>query len=163
MHKIFNLINNKNGDIMNISDVMSKNLIVGKHDDSIKAISDLMQEFDIGFIPISKENKIIGVITDRDIVVRGIASGAKSSSKIESYISPNIISCDVNESIDELLNIMKESRIKRVLITDLEKVVGIVSISDILNEKNALKTFKEIYEINRNDDFYKTEIDDFYL
>jgi len=163
MHKIFNLINNKNGDIMNISDVMSKNLIVGNHDDSIKSISDLMQEFDIGFIPISKENKIIGVITDRDIVVRGIASGAKSSSKIESYISPNIISCDVNESINELLNIMKESRIKRVLITDLEKVVGIVSISDILNEKNALKTFKEIYEINRNDDFYKTEIDDFYL
>ena len=148
---------------MNISDVMSKNLIIGKNTDSIKRISELMKEYDIGFIPISKEQKIIGVITDRDIVVRALVSSAKGSSKIESYISPNIISCDVNESIDNVLNVMKESKIKRVLITDLEKIVGIVSISDIINEKNALNAFKEIYEINRNDDYFKTEVDDFYL
>ena len=122
-----------------------------------------MKEHDIGFIPISKKDKIIGVITDRDIVVRALANGARKNSKIESYISPNIISCDINETIDTILNIMKESKIKRVLITDLEKVVGIISISDIINEKNAIKAFKEIYEINRNDDYFKTEIDDFYL
>lgn len=148
---------------MNIKDVMSKNLIIGKNTDNIKTISELMKEYDIGFIPISKKDKIIGVITDRDIVVRALANNARRNSKIESYISPNIISCDINETIDTVLNIMKESKIKRVLITELEKVVGIVSISDIINEKNAIKAFKEIYEINRNENYFKTEVDDFYL
>lgn len=163
MHKIDDLSNNKNGDYMEIKDVMSKNLVIGKNTDSIKKISELMKEHDIGFVPICKGQKIIGVITDRDIVVRALTTCAKCSSKIESYISPNVISCNIDDSIDTVLKVMKESKIKRVLITELEKIVGIVSISDIINEKNAFETFKEIYAINRNSDYFKTEIDEFYL
>ena len=95
---------------MKIEDVMSKKLIVGKNTATIKEISELMKKFDIGFIPISKNNKIIGVITDRDIVTRIITSNAQSSDLIESYISPNIISCDINSDIDTLLDIMKKSK-----------------------------------------------------
>lgn len=148
---------------MNIRDIMSKKLIIGKNTDSIKRISELMKENDVGFIPISNDKKIIGVITDRDIVVRALAMSAKGSSRIESYISPNVISCDVNENIETVLNIMKESKIKRVIITEFEKVIGIISLSDVINEKNAFEAFKEIYEINRNDDYFKTEVDEFYL
>ena len=142
---------------------MSKNLIIGKNTDSIKRISELMKENDVGFIPISNDKKIIGVITDRDIVVRALAMSAKGSSRIESYISPNVISCDVNENIETVLNIMKESKIKRVIITEFEKVIGIISLSDVINEKNAFEAFKKIYEINRNDAYFKTEVDEFYL
>lgn len=149
--------------IMKIEDVMSKKLIVGKNTATIKEISELMKKFDIGFIPISKNNKIIGVITDRDIVTRIITSNAQSSDLIESYISPNIISCDINSDIDTLLDIMKKSKIKRIIITDSEKVVGIVSISDLLNQKNVIDACKEIYKINKNDDYFKNEIDEFYL
>ena len=149
--------------VMKIEDVMSKKLIVGKNTATIKEISELMKKFDIGFIPISKNNKIIGVITDRDIVTRIITSNAQSSDLIESYISPNIICCDINSDIDTLLDIMKKSKIKRIIITDSEKVVGIVSISDLLNQKNVIDVCKEIYKINKNDDYFKTEIDEFYL
>ena len=149
--------------VMKIEDVMSKKLIVGKNTATIKEISELMKKFDIGFIPISKNNKIIGVITDRDIVTRIITSNAQSSDLIESYISPNIISCDINSDIDTLFDIMKKSKIKRIIITDSEKVVGIVSISDLLNQKNVIDACKEIYKINKNDDYFKTEIDEFYL
>ena len=58
---------------------------------------------------------------------------------------------------------MKKSKIKRIIITDSEKVVGIVSISDLLNQKNVIDACKEIYKINKNDDYFKTEIDEFYL
>lgn len=163
MHRIYFLSNNINGDNVKIKDAMSKKLIIGKNTDTIKEISELMKKNDIGFIPISKNNKIIGVITDRDIVTRAIESGAKGDSKIESYISPNIISCDINENTSTVLDIMKKSKIKRLIITDSEKVVGVISISDLLNEDKVFDTFKEIYTINRNDDYFKTEIDEFYL
>ena len=151
---------------MDIKDIMTKDLIIGKNTDNIKKISELMKEYDIGFIPISKDKKIIGVITDRDIVVRAICNNINYDTPIENYISPNIISCDVDSSINEVLDIMKQSKIKRIIVTELEKIVGIVSISDIINnsnEKNALDAFKEIYEINKNTDKFHTEIDEFYL
>lgn len=141
----------------------SKNLIIGKNTDTIKEISNLMKEYDIGFIPISKGNKIIGVITDRDIVTRAISNGVNSDDLIESYISYNVISCDITDSVDSILEVMTKSRIKRVIITDKEKVVGIVSLSDLLDEKKAFSAFKEIYKIDKNFDYFKTEIDEFYL
>lgn len=141
----------------------SKNLIIGKNTDTIKEISNLMKEYDIGFIPISKGNKIIGVITDRDIVTRAISNGVNSDDLIESYISYNVINCNVTDSVDSILEVMTKSRIKRVIITDKEKVVGIVSLSDLLDEKKAFSAFKEIYKIDKNFDYFKTEIDEFYL
>lgn len=141
----------------------SKNLIIGKNTDTIKEISNLMKEYDIGFIPISKGNKIIGVITDRDIVTRAISNGVNSDDLIESYISYNVINCDITDSVDSILEVMTKSRIKRVIITDKEKVVVIVSLSDLLDEKKAFSAFKEIYKIDKNLDYFKTEIDEFYL
>ena len=144
---------------MEIKDIMSKHLIVGKYNDSISTISSLMNKYDIGFIPIIKDNHVIGVITDRDIVIRALPSNQK---KITNCISPNIINCEIDKSIDELVDIMKKSKIKRILITELEKVIGIVSISDIPSEKQ-IDLIKEIYSLNKSNFNYDTEIDEFYL
>lgn len=163
MHIFFYLNNNINGDYMEIKHFMSRKLIVASYNDSIKKVSNMMMENDIGFIPISKKNKIIGVITDRDIVVRCIAIGIDHNSNIESYISPNVINCDENDNSDEVLKVMSQYKIKRIIVTSKNKIVGILSISDIIGEKEVLKTLKDIYKINKNDDKYETEIDEFYL
>ena len=62
---------------------------------------------------------------------------------------------------------MSKEKVKRIIITDNNKMIGIISLSDILNsrynETLFLKTLRSIYPINRNSDYYKTEIDEFYL
>ncbi|MEG0825908.1 MAG: CBS domain-containing protein [Bacilli bacterium] len=148
---------------MNVNDIMTKDLIIGKYNDSIKNISELMLKYDIGFIPISKDNKIIGVVTDRDIVVRALIACAKCSSKIESYISSNIISCDALDTTEYALNCMKKNKVKRLIVTNQKKIVGIVSISDLIENKKSIETIKFIYKIDKNDSIYSTEIDEFYL
>ena len=163
MHNNFLFTNNSNGENMEIKDLMSKNLIIGKSTDNITKISELMKKYDIGFIPISKNKKIIGVITDRDIIVKGLASCAKGSAKVEDYISKNVFSCSIDDSIDDVLSCMREHKIKRVIISDNNKIVGVISISDLLNEEGIHNTISSIYEINRNSDYYPTEIDEFYL
>lgn len=148
---------------MEIKDKMTKSIIAANINSDIKEIARLMKEYDIGFIPITEENRIIGVITDRDIVVNEIYN---CDTKISGYVSKKIISINENKSLENALETMKNNKIKRLLVTNKNKVTGIISLSDLLNDidSNILKeTLKEIYEINKNNHDFNSDVDNFYL
>lgn len=151
---------------MIIKDFITKNLIVGDVSDSVYTISKLMKDNDIGFVPISDNNRIVGVITDRDIVVRCVSNNDINSSIIN-YISKNIISVDANSSVPSVLKVMRKYKIKRVLVTLDNKVIGVISISDMLNIEGfnnlVLESIKSIFSVGANIHKYETEIDEFYL
>ena len=141
---------------------MSKNVIVLDENTNIIKISKTMKENDIGIIPISRNKKIIGVLTDRDIVTKVLAN---NDEKIKNYITKKIVKINVDSDINEALEIMKKNKIKRLLVEKNNKLVGILSISDLLNYQNEkiLETFKNIYTIDKNNDEYHVEIDEFEL
>lgn len=167
MYKCVKISNNIIGDYMKVKDIMSKNLIICSSDINVINISNIMKKYNIGFIPIEKNKKIIGVITDRDIVINIISNKVNNNSSIESYVNSNIIHIEENSSIDECLNIMKENKVKRLIIVNKEKIVGVISLSDILNCYDDLdkvtEVSKVIWSTTKSDDNYKTEIDEFYL
>lgn len=150
---------------MKAQDIMSRNLIIMNDNTSISEVARIMKEKDIGFIPISNDNKIIGVITDRDIVVNAISNKCNLDTPVKEYATKNVISVNIDDNVSKILNVMRKSKVKRVLVNDEHKLVGIVSFSDILNnnEFDILNTMKEIWSIKRNNDHYETEIDEFYL
>ena len=165
MNKFYYLFNTINGDFMSLYDIMSKNIIVGSVDDGIYEIASIMKENDIGFVPIAHDDKIVGVITDRDIVVK-IISNHDYNSNITNYMTKDIVDVSIDSSLSDVLNIMKKYRVKRVLVTDDNHVLGIVSISDFLNcnmDDEVLSCIKEIFEVGPNIHKYETEIDEFYL
>lgn len=167
MYKCVKISNNIIGDYMKVKDIMSKNLIICSSDINVINISNIMKKYNIGFIPIEKNKKIIGVITDRDIVINIISNKVNNNSSIESYVNSNIIHIEENSSIDECLNIMKENKVKRLIIVNKKKIVGVISLSDILNCYDDLdkvtEVAKVIWSTTKSDDNYKTEIDEFYL
>ena len=144
---------------------MSRNLIIMNDNTSISEVARIMKEKDIGFIPISNDNKIIGVITDRDIVVNAISNKCNLDTPVKEYATKNVISVNIDDNVSKILNVMRKNKVKRVLVNDEHRLVGIVSFSDILNnnEFDILNTMKEIWSIKRNNDHYETEIDEFYL
>ena len=150
---------------MIIKEVVNKNIIVGDANSSIVEISNIMKKHNIGFLPISDNKKIIGVITDRDIVINCISNNCDNNEKIGSYINRNIIHVDWNREISDALNIMSREKIKRILISNNMKLVGILSLSDIisLDEKKVLSTIKTIWEITDNKRNIEPEIDKYYL
>lgn len=165
MNKFYYLFNTINGDFMSLYDIMSKNIIVGSVDDGIYEIASIMKENDIGFVPIARDDKIVGVITDRDIVVK-IISNHDYNSNITNYMTKDIVDVSINSSLSDVLNIMKKYRVKRVLVTDDNHVLGVVSISDLLNcnmDDEVFSCIKEIFEVGPNIHKYETEIDEFYL
>lgn len=143
-----------------MNNLISKNLIVVDIKSNIYEVADTMKRYDVGFVPVSDNNKIVGVLTDRDIVTKIVAN---KDELIESYISKPI-SIDLNDSIENALTLMSKHKIKRLLVSSNNKLVGILSISDLLNtDYNYIKAIKEIFEINKNDDTYITKVDEFYL
>lgn len=167
MYKCVKISNNIISDYMKVKDIMSKNLIICSSDINVINISNIMKKYNIGFIPIEKNKKIIGVITDRDIVINIISNKVNNNSSIESYVNSNIIHIEENSSIDECLNIMKENKVKRLIVVNKEKIVGVISLSDVLNCYDDLNKVTEVAKViwstTKSDDNYKTEIDEFYL
>ncbi len=152
---------------MNIEQIMSKDLIVGMFNDSLKDISNLMLKYDVGFIPIAKEKTIIGVITDRDIVVNAICN-EDNDCEVVNYITKNIIKINKDKSVEEAVNIMGEEKVKRLLVSDENNIlVGIISFSDILTSEIdggiIINNLKKICEITKNSDRMAPKVGEFKL
>lgn len=165
MNIFYFLFYNINGDIMCLKDIINKNVIVCNVNDDVSFISSCMMDNDIGFIPIVDGKHIVGVITDRDLACRIFNN--ELDGNVTDYMSRNIVSVDVNDSVLSVLNKMKKYRIKRIIVTDNGKVIGVVSISDILNidkyDKEVFDTIKSIWKIGSNIHKYESEVDEFYL
>lgn len=145
-----------------IEKIMSKNLIV-LNDSNLEDVAKAMKRYDVGMVIINENNKIKGIITDRDIVTKTLAN---KDNKIKEYLTTNLVSIDINSDIKEAIDLMKKHKIKRLLVKKNNKLVGVLSLSDLLNtvDNNILiETYKTIFSINRNTDKYLTDIDEFEL
>ncbi len=146
-----------------IEKIMSKNLIILDSKSSLENIAKTMKKYDVGMIIISDKNKIKGLITDRDIVTKILAN---KDNKIKEYLNTNIVSININSDLKEAIDLMKKHKIKRLLVKKDNKLVGVLSLSDLLNtvDKNILiEAYKTIFSINRNTDKYLTDINEFEL
>lgn len=146
-----------------IDKIMSKDLIIFDVDSNLKEIANAMKRYDVGIIILSKKKKIKGIITDRDIVTKMLAN---QDNKIKEYMTTNLISIDINSDITEAINLMKKYKIKRLLVKDNNKLVGILSLSDLFNvvdNETLIEVYKTIFSINRNTDKYLTDINEFEL
>ena len=119
---------------MNVCECMCKNVISASKDTSIIEISSLMKENDIGSIPICDEDKnIVGMITDRDIVLRAVAENKDISKlKAEDIMTKNhIIKLDINSSTLEASKTMSNNQVRRLPVLEDNKLVGILYIGDL--------------------------------
>lgn len=157
---------------MRIKEVMTKDMVVANNDTTIEEASNMMKNYDIGFLPIVEDHDFIGVITDRDIIIRAIANGKKGTEKLEPYITNYIISVTSDASLEDTLKIMASERIKRVMVEENHKIIGLVSLSDILNKQNddefleyviAIFEPMENVSITNEIDIPQAEIDEFEL
>jgi CBS domain-containing protein len=98
-----------------------------------------MRDLDIGALPVGDNDKLVGMVTDRDIVCRGLANG-KDASKLTArdVMTPNIVWCHADEDLDDAVRIMESKKIRRLPVIDKDKrLVGILSLGDISHSDKA--------------------------
>lgn len=140
------------GVVMKVMDVMTKNVATVGRDESIKKVAELMSQYNIGSIPVCENDKVVGVITDRDIALRCVAKGLDNNIKVSDVMTSNPVMASKDMDIHDAARIMSERQIRRLPVEDNENVVGIVSLGDIAIEPNhedeAQKALSDISEQN---------------
>jgi len=137
---------------MFVREIMHKNVDVINYNRSVQEAAEMMAKGDYGALPVEKDDKMIGMITDRDIALRVVA-GKKtpSTTKVFDCMSSGIDYCFDDQDVQELANKMKSSQRHRIPVVNREKrLVGIVSSKDLATQakdKNLiLSTFEKIYD-----------------
>lgn len=121
-----------------VRDVMTPNPECVSERDSIRDVARIMKEQDTGVVPVVDGKRIIGLITDRDIVVRGIAEGRDVSSvKVNEIMTKSIRSVKEDTPLNEVLDLMGSAEIRRVPVVNGDnELIGIVSLGDIATNSN---------------------------
>ena len=120
-----------------VSEVMSTNIIPVSNDKHVYDIALNMKEHDTGFIPIvEKENhrKLVGVVTDRDLVLRGIASKHPGSAKVSEVMTTDVYTVNSRASVEEAAKMMAAHQVRRLPVVDNGQLVGILSLGDVATE-----------------------------
>ena len=110
---------------------------VGPENTLVEA-AGLMRELDVGALPVCEDDRLAGMVTDRDIAVRGVADGRDpNTTPIRDVMSPGIVYAFADQAVEDVARMMEERQIRRVPVVNREKrLVGIVSLGDIAISSN---------------------------
>lgn len=133
---------------MKIRDVMTKDVHLARPADTIQDVASRMSKGGFGFVPVADGDQLIGTITDRDIVVRALATGAASSASVVEFITRDPQTVLDTDDLKVVLDLMGAKQIRRAPVVDKHgRVVGVVSLGDLstrVKEKYAGETLESI-------------------
>jgi CBS domain-containing protein len=116
---------------MNIRDVMTPNPRTVSPDESIQNAARIMRDLDTGVVPVVENGRPVGLVTDRDIVVRAVAEDGQLSRPVREIVSGDVISASPDMSTREAAQLMSDHQVRRLPVVENERLVGIVSIGDL--------------------------------
>lgn len=133
-----------------IRDVMTPNPECVSEKDSLRDAARIMKDQDTGVVPVVDGKKVIGLITDRDIVVRGLAEGKDlEKTRVNELMTKSVRSVREDATVNEALDLMSSSEIRRVpVVNDRDELVGILSLGDIAKTNQDSKIGKAVEEIS---------------
>ena len=123
---------------MKVSEVMTTEVETVSADQTARQAASFMIRADAGSIPVCEGSKVIGMVTDRDIAVRGIAEGRGPDTPISELMSDGIVCAHEDDDVQAVAQRMSEEQVRRMPVLDSdENLVGIVSLGDLAREANA--------------------------
>jgi CBS domain-containing protein len=114
---------------MQIDKIMHRNVKIIGPDETLRDAATAMKKLDVGVLPVGEHDKLVGMITDRDIVIRGIAEGKGPDTKAREVMSHEVKYCFEDEAVEHVAENMAELQVRRLPVLNRDKrLVGIVSI-----------------------------------
>lgn len=116
---------------MNIREVMTSNPRFVSPNDTIQSAACIMRDEDTGAVPVVENGRAVGIVTDRDIVIRAVAEGGQLNGPVRDIVTANLVWVSPDMSTREAAELMSEHQIRRLPVVENECLVGIVSIGDL--------------------------------
>ncbi|MDQ3491547.1 MAG: CBS domain-containing protein [Acidobacteriota bacterium] len=134
---------------MRCHEIMTSSVKTATRDMTLQEVAALMREGDMGAMPVVEDGKLVGIVTDRDIVVRSIAEGKDASANIGEAMTSEIFSVKPDDFVFEAIRLMGDKQIRRIpVVDDNGRLAGIIAIADIAlemeDEREIAETLEEI-------------------
>jgi len=133
-----------------LREIMTTNCETVTPDENIYQIAVMMEQNDIGFVPVVRGDRLIGVVTDRDLAVRGYASKRPGSTPAEEVMTKDIVTASPDMAVDEAAELMSREMIRRLAVVEDGRLVGVVAIGDLVMQDQyqhiAGSTLRDISE-----------------
>lgn len=129
---------------MLVKEVMSSPAICINSKSTIDDATKLMEEKNLGFLPVTENDVLVGVITDRDILLRG--KGKRPDTQINKIMTKNIIHLvNINDSLESAAQIMAAHKIRRLVVIEDDLIKGVITSKDLLYEESLIPYIKQTY------------------
>ena len=135
---------------MRISDIMTRDVQVARPEDTLRDAAETMARIDAGSLPVCDGRRLLGIVTDRDIVVRGLAKGLGADSSITQVMTEGVEYCFEDDDLVEVSDKMAASQIRRIPVVDRDRnLVGIVSLGDVAREARPAESGDVLEEVSQ--------------
>lgn len=115
-----------------VRDVMTPSAATVTCEMTLKDAAEIMRSRDVGSLPVCDEKRVVGVVTDRDIVVRAVAEGVAPDAAVKSVMTPEVFFCQASEPLEDAALLMQQKQVRRLVVVEEDhRVVGMLSLGDI--------------------------------
>jgi CBS domain-containing protein len=134
---------------MKVCDAMSRDVQVASPTQSIRKAARIMAKIDVGVLPVGEKDRLVGMITDRDIAVRAVAEGKAASTKVRDIMSEEVLYCFEDQDLEEVARNMSIMKIRRLPVVNRDKrLVGIISFGDLARNEDPTTAGEAISQIS---------------
>lgn len=136
---------------MQLKQIMSRDVEVIGPESTICDAGQIMRDLDIGALPVCDGERLVGMITDRDITIRAVADGCDpKDTLVGDCMSPEVVYCFEDQDTEEAERLMEEKQIRRVLVLSRQKrLTGIVALADIATKTNEAETARAARSVSQ--------------
>ena len=134
---------------MYVREVMTPDVVVASPDDTLQRAAEMMIDIDAGVLPVGENDRLVGILTDRDITIRAVAAGKEPTDcKVREVMSPEIRYIYDDESVEDAARNMTQLQIRRLPVLNRDKrLVGILSLADLAQAERGQRVGNALRQI----------------
>lgn len=135
---------------MKVKEIMSPDVVVASPDDTIQTAAFTMGRIDAGVLPVGENDRLVGMITDRDITIRAVAEGRDPATKVRDVMTREVKYCFEDEDVGHVSQNMAQLQVRRLPVVNRDKrLVGVISLGNIAGEQDPEKTGTALRGVSR--------------
>ena len=135
---------------MKVSKCMTRDVELVSPTQTIRDAAQMMADLDAGALPVQQDDRLVGMITDRDIAVRAVAQGKSPETPVRDVMSPELLYCFDDQEIEDVSRNMGEVKVRRLPVVNRDKrLVGIISIGDLARKEEQTLTGSTLARISK--------------
>lgn len=116
---------------MQVQQIMNRNVEMARPDETLREVARRMAEQDIGYMPVGDGDRLVGAVTDRDMVVRGLADGRDGGATVRDVMTADVKYCFEDEEVEHVVQNMGDIQLRRIPVMNRDKrLVGVLSLAD---------------------------------